>query len=79
VPAAPWLATSPAAAAADSDVDLAAEAAPLAAAAPDTAVTHRLFLDIGLCPEGIRTDRTLGDKSPYCTDPQPLGRITIDL
>ncbi|EFN53309.1 hypothetical protein CHLNCDRAFT_26066, partial [Chlorella variabilis] len=45
----------------------------------DTTVTHRLYLDIGLCPEAVRTNRTLGDKTPFCTDPQPLGRIQVEL
>ena len=42
-------------------------------------MTHRLYLDMGLCPEGVRANRTLGDKTILCTEPQPLGRIVIDL
>jgi hypothetical protein len=45
----------------------------------DTTVTDRLYLDIGVCPEAIRIDRTLGDKTPFCTDPQPLGRLVVEL
>ncbi|KAL4431600.1 hypothetical protein ABPG77_001442 [Micractinium sp. CCAP 211/92] len=45
----------------------------------DLTVTHRLFLDIGLCAEAVRTDRRLGDKTPFCQEPEPLGRLTIDL
>lgn len=37
----------------------------------------QVFLDVGLCPEGLRTDRTLGDPSAICTDPTPLGRVTL--
>ena len=37
----------------------------------------QVFLDIGLCPEGLRSDRTLGDASAICTDATPLGRVTI--
>ena len=46
-------------------------------AAADTTVTDRVFLDIGLCPEGLRQNRTLGDKSALCSEAQPLGRIVI--
>lgn len=42
-------------------------------------MTHRLFLDVGVCPEAVRTDRKLGDKTPFCSDPQPLGRVVVDL
>lgn len=51
----------------------------MAAAEADTTVTHRLFLDVGVCPEAVRTDRRLGDKTPFCSDPHPLGRIVVDL
>jgi peptidyl-prolyl cis-trans isomerase B (cyclophilin B) len=34
---------------------------------------------MGLCPEGVRNDRKLGDKTILCTDPQPLGRLALDL
>jgi peptidyl-prolyl cis-trans isomerase B (cyclophilin B) len=43
------------------------------------AITGRVFLDFGLCPEGVRSDRRLGDKSILCSDPEPLGRIVIGL
>ncbi|DBB02934.1 TPA: hypothetical protein ACH3X1_013533 [Trebouxia sp. C0004] len=43
----------------------------------DLTVTEKVFLDIGLCPEGLRSDRTLGDASAICTDATPLGRVTI--
>lgn len=46
---------------------------------PDTTITDRVFLDISICPNGIRTDRTLGDASQICSDPEPLGRIVIGL
>ncbi|KAL4458988.1 hypothetical protein ABPG75_013853 [Micractinium tetrahymenae] len=45
----------------------------------DLTVTYRLFVDIGLCPEAVRTDRRLGDKTPFCQEPEPLGRIVVDL
>ena len=132
--AAPQLAAASTAAA---DVELPALASGIEAV--DTTVTHRLYLDIGLCPEAVRkympacsspsrglrccpspqadtlaappcpadtlpgatavrptggcppaslspppaaqvrTNRTLGDKTPFCTDPQPLGRIQVEL
>lgn len=43
--------------------------------APQKAV--QVFLDIGLCPEGLRADRTLGDPSAICTNATPLGRVTL--
>lgn len=42
-------------------------------------ITDRVYLDIGLCPEAARRDRTIGDKSILCQDPEILGRITIGL
>ena len=42
-------------------------------------ITENVFLDVGLCPEAYRSDRTIGDKSALCTDAAPLGRITIGL
>ncbi|KAL3157549.1 hypothetical protein ABBQ32_012004 [Trebouxia sp. C0010 RCD-2024] len=46
---------------------------------PDLTITDKVFLDVGLCPEGLRTDRTLGDTSAMCSDATPLGRVTIGL
>lgn len=43
------------------------------------AITDRVYLDFGLCPEGVRTDRRLGDKSILCSEPEPLGRLVIGL
>ena len=71
------LAAAPAAAALAAAPQCAAAAE--AAAEVDTTVTHRLFLDVGVCPEAVRTDRKLGDKTPFCSDPQPLGRVVVDL
>jgi peptidyl-prolyl cis-trans isomerase B (cyclophilin B) len=45
----------------------------------DATVTDRAFLDIGLCPEGVRSNRKLGDKTILCTDPEPLGRLVLNL
>jgi len=43
-------------------------------------VTDRVFLNFGLCPEGVRvSDRRLGDKTILCTEPDPIGRIVIGL
>lgn len=42
-------------------------------------VTDVVYLDIGVCPEGYRTDRTLGDKSALCTSADPLGRLVIGI
>jgi peptidyl-prolyl cis-trans isomerase B (cyclophilin B) len=33
----------------------------------------------GLCPERLRQNRGIGDKSALCEEPQPLGRIVIGL
>ena len=43
------------------------------------AVTHTVFLDVGLCDSIVRADRALGNKGGVCTSPQTLGRITICL
>lgn len=45
-------------------------------------VTHQLaalqvFFNVGLCPEGLRQDRALGDASAICTDAAPLGQIKL--
>ena len=37
----------------------------------------QVFLNIGLCPEGLRQDRALGDASAICTDATPLGQIKL--
>jgi len=42
-------------------------------------ITDRVYLDIGMCPEAIRQNRTLGDKSVLCSDPVSLGRLNIGL
>lgn len=42
-------------------------------------VTDQVFLDVGVCLDGYRKDRRLGDASILCDDPEPLGRIVIDL
>eukprot|EP00884_Botryococcus_braunii_P009119 jgi/Botrbrau1/18208/Bobra.53_1s0067.1 len=42
-------------------------------------ITDVVYLDIGVCPEGYRTDRTLGDKSALCITSEPLGRLLIGL
>lgn len=52
------------------------------AAAPQIqldAITDRVYLEFGLCPEGVRSDRRLGDKSILCSDPEEIGRIVIGL
>lgn len=41
--------------------------------------TDRVFLNIGLCANGYKKDRRLGDPSILCDDPESLGRIVIDL
>jgi cyclophilin family peptidyl-prolyl cis-trans isomerase len=53
-------------------------AAPPAEPALDT-VTDRAFFEFGLCPEAVRADRRLGDKSALCAEPAPLGRLTLEL
>ena len=42
----------------------------------DTTITDVVYLDVGVCPDGVRADRSLGDKA-ICTSTQPLGRIII--
>ena len=39
----------------------------------------QVYLDIGMCPEALRTDRTIGDKSALCPAATPVGRITLGL
>ena len=46
--------------------------------APDF-VTARAFLDVALCPSGYRPDRTLGDATALCSDPEPLGTLVLGL
>lgn len=41
--------------------------------------TDRVFLDIGICPQGYKKDRRLGDRSILCDNPESLGRVVIDL
>ncbi|KAL4535009.1 hypothetical protein Ndes2437A_g05752 [Nannochloris sp. 'desiccata'] len=63
------------------DITFAAEVA-TPAAAPQVqldAITDRVYLEFGLCPEGVRNDRRLGDKSILCSDPEALGRVVIGL
>lgn len=44
---------------------------------PDTTITHKVFLDVGVCRQ-VQSGRTLGDKA-FCTEPEQLGRIVIGL
>lgn len=45
----------------------------------DTTITDKVYLDIGLCPEMLNRQRTVGSKTALCTDPTSLGRIVIGL
>ena len=45
----------------------------------DLETTDRVFLNLGLCANGYKKDRRLGDPSILCDDPESLGRIVIDL
>ena len=36
------------------------------------AVTHTVFLDVGLCDSIVRADRALGNKGGVCTSPETL-------
>lgn len=45
---------------------------------PDTTITHKVFLDVGVCRQGVQASRTLGEKG-FCSDPETLGRIVIGL
>lgn len=42
-------------------------------------VTQRVYLDVGVCRDGFKKDRRLGDTSILCDAPDALGRIVIDL
>ena len=59
-------------------LDFAQRATPCARrdAEVDTTITDVVYMDVGLCFEGVRQDRTLGDKA-LCTSTQPLGRIVM--
>lgn len=49
------------------------------ALAADPTPSDVVYLDVGLCSEGYRNDRALGDATALCTSPAPLGRITLGL
>jgi peptidyl-prolyl cis-trans isomerase B (cyclophilin B) len=42
-------------------------------------ITHRVFLDIGVCPSIVRADRALGGGGGLCAEPTSLGRVEIGL
>jgi peptidyl-prolyl cis-trans isomerase B (cyclophilin B) len=54
-------------------------AAAAAAAARAPKVNDKIYLDVGLCPEGMRTNRAIGNKSALCPDAAPLGRLVFGL
>ena len=39
----------------------------------------RVFFDVGLCDSATKSDRTLGARNIFCTEPEPLGRIELGL
>ncbi len=45
----------------------------------DLTITHRVFLDVGVCASATNMNRTLGAANIFCTDPRPIGRIEIGL
>lgn len=49
------------------------------AADDEPRVTHRVFLDVGVCPTIVRADRALGAGGALCADAEPLGRVEIGL
>jgi len=58
------------------------EVSPQAAKGPDTTITHKVYLDIGIAPTALRPaeERTLGDKSIIpVEDAAPVGRIVLGL
>ncbi|PSC76546.1 peptidyl-prolyl cis-trans isomerase chloroplastic [Micractinium conductrix] len=74
------LAAAPPPAAAEPAADLLESSSSSSSGADvDTTVTDRIYLDVGLCPEAVRTDRRLGDKTPFCQQPDAVGRIVINL
>ena len=36
----------------------------------------QVYLDVGVCRQGVQQNRTMGDKA-FCSDPEQLGRIVI--
>lgn len=42
-------------------------------------VTDTAFIEFGLCPSGVKSDRRLGDKSILCGEPALLGTVLIGL
>lgn len=46
---------------------------------PDTTITDKVYLDLSICPNASRQDRTLGNTSQLCTVGEPMGRIVIGL
>ena len=42
-------------------------------------VTDQVYLDVGICPDGYKKDRRLGDATILCAEPEPMGTIVIDL
>lgn len=45
------------------------------------AITHRVYVDFGLCPTLLRNERKLGDKSALCgaDEVQSMGRVVLGL
>jgi len=43
------------------------------------AVTERVYLDVGVCPDGYKKDRRLGDTTILCDTPDSIGTIVVEL
>ncbi|KAF9614900.1 hypothetical protein IFM89_021257 [Coptis chinensis] len=47
---------------------------------PDVTITDRVYIDLSICPNYFRPDRTLGDDEyTACEETEPLGRVVIGL
>jgi hypothetical protein len=45
----------------------------------DLEITNRVYFDVGLCDSATKSDRTLGARNIFCTEPEHLGRIELGL
>ncbi|KAG9456223.1 hypothetical protein H6P81_000731 [Aristolochia fimbriata] len=50
-----------------------------AAPSPDITITDRVFLDLSICPNYFRSERSLADDPTTCLESQPLGRLVLGL
>ncbi|XP_068648993.1 peptidyl-prolyl cis-trans isomerase CYP28, chloroplastic-like [Aristolochia californica] len=46
---------------------------------PDITITDRVFLDLSICPNYFRSERSLADDPTTCLESEPLGRLVLGL